>query len=180
LEECQLCDVGYTGPKFSWSNKRKDATFTKERLGQAVANKEWCALFQVVFVTILASRTSDHNPVYVQFSEQTSEWQSYKWGFKFKDSWNTDDDTFFTNFSAFYKVLNLMFLLYHAFSIIYSNCSGKSMASQKYAMTMGVLGQRRKRLVELLLATMRTFSRLKDQMGWRTICAIWRDESWET
>ncbi|XP_062151970.1 uncharacterized protein LOC133860363 [Alnus glutinosa] len=124
LEECQLCDLGYTGPKFSWSNKRKDATFTKERLGHAVANKEWRALFQVVFVTILASCTSDHNPIYVQFSEQPSEWQSYKWGFKFEDSWNTDDDTFFTNFSAFYKVLNLMFLLYHAFSIIYSNYSG--------------------------------------------------------
>lgn len=88
LEECQLCDLGYsTRPKITWSNKQKDATFTKERL-----DYEWCARFQVVSVTILVARTSDHNPVYVQFNEQPSKWQSYKRGFKFEDSWNTDEE----------------------------------------------------------------------------------------
>lgn len=43
-----------------------------------------------VSVMVLAARTSDHNPVYVQYSEQSEERQAYKRGFKFEDSWFTD------------------------------------------------------------------------------------------
>lgn len=44
LEECKLSDLGFRGSKFTWTNCRTDGTFIKERLDQAVANREWCEL----------------------------------------------------------------------------------------------------------------------------------------
>jgi hypothetical protein len=38
LEGCQLSDLGFLGPKFTWVNHRTNGTFIKERLDRAVAN----------------------------------------------------------------------------------------------------------------------------------------------
>jgi hypothetical protein len=45
IEECSLCDLGYSGSKFTWTNGRDRADFTKERLDCALANQEWCLMF---------------------------------------------------------------------------------------------------------------------------------------
>lgn len=90
LEDCQLGDLGFMGSKFTWGNRRSDATFTKERLDRAVANIDWCHRYPVVKVTVLAGRTSDHSPLYMEYSEQPQERHSYKRSFKFEDSWHTD------------------------------------------------------------------------------------------
>jgi hypothetical protein len=63
LEDCHLGDIGYHGSRFTWSNHRTDATFTKERLDRAVANREWCSLLPEFMVNILAARTSNHTPI---------------------------------------------------------------------------------------------------------------------
>jgi hypothetical protein len=65
LEECQLCDLGYQGPRFTWSNRRQDEMYTKERLDRAPANAEWCTKFQEESVSVLAARTSDHHPLHI-------------------------------------------------------------------------------------------------------------------
>jgi hypothetical protein len=39
LEECELSDLGYRGSKFTWTNRRHDGDFIKERLDRAVANE---------------------------------------------------------------------------------------------------------------------------------------------
>jgi hypothetical protein len=44
LEYCQLSDLGFSGPKFTWCNHRDGAHFTKERLDRATANNGWCDL----------------------------------------------------------------------------------------------------------------------------------------
>jgi hypothetical protein len=60
LEECQLYDLGYMGPKFTWSNGEEDGDFTKERLDRALDNNEWYGYFMKVEVNILVARSSDH------------------------------------------------------------------------------------------------------------------------
>ncbi|XP_059441902.1 uncharacterized protein LOC132174228 [Corylus avellana] len=51
LEECRLSDLGFTGPKFTWTNCR------------AVANKEWCVLHQTVEKTkLLEALHRDEGP----------------------------------------------------------------------------------------------------------------------
>ena len=38
LEKCELSDMGFTGPKFTWSNSRENQVFIKERLDRGVVN----------------------------------------------------------------------------------------------------------------------------------------------
>jgi hypothetical protein len=77
LEDCELCDLGFIGSRFTWSNCRTDVSYTQERLDRAVANREWCTLFPVASVTILAACSSDHNPILVSFLEHLEERSSY-------------------------------------------------------------------------------------------------------
>ncbi|XP_059458354.1 uncharacterized protein LOC132187948 [Corylus avellana] len=66
MERCQLYDLGYRGPKFTWSNKREDGQFIMERLDRAIANQAWMNSFQNYCVEVLANQTSNHAPIYVQ------------------------------------------------------------------------------------------------------------------
>lgn len=68
LEDCLLSDLGFKGPRFTWNNGREGRGFTQERLDRAVANLEWCNLFNNVVVEVLASWSSDHNPILISFS----------------------------------------------------------------------------------------------------------------
>ncbi|GLT72479.1 hypothetical protein SLA2020_444100 [Shorea laevis] len=52
LEECGLNDLGFCGPKYTWTNCREGGNFMKERLDRTTANREWCSKFHVVVVTI--------------------------------------------------------------------------------------------------------------------------------
>jgi exonuclease III len=90
LEFCQLGDLGFTGPRFTWCNQRMDNSFTKERLDRAVANPDWCAVFPKVSVLVLPARASDHNPLSVSFSESTSEGIPHRRGFKYEAWWEKD------------------------------------------------------------------------------------------
>lgn len=67
LETYHLGDLDFSGSMFTWCNRRTNRTFTKERLDRAVANPEWCAIFPIFFVLILAAGSSDHSPLLVSF-----------------------------------------------------------------------------------------------------------------
>lgn len=92
LEERQLCDMGYNGSQFTWSNRRQDDSFTKERLDWVVANPKWCACFNEDSMITLAARTSYHSPIQVCFDDHPKEKQSYHHRFKFEDSWTADGE----------------------------------------------------------------------------------------
>ncbi|XP_059434865.1 uncharacterized protein LOC132167846 [Corylus avellana] len=63
LENCELSDLGFRGPKFTWSNCREEDEFTKERLDKGVANSEWRSLFPEMEVVVEVSICSDHTPL---------------------------------------------------------------------------------------------------------------------
>jgi hypothetical protein len=63
LEDCQLCDLGFKGSKYTWNNGREGDAFTQERLDRAVANSEWRMKFVDVEVLVMARRSSDHHPL---------------------------------------------------------------------------------------------------------------------
>jgi hypothetical protein len=60
LEHCRLCDMGFNGSRYTWSNKRHDDYFTKERLDRVVANLEFASLFPHLCVEVFAARTTMH------------------------------------------------------------------------------------------------------------------------
>ncbi|XP_059455195.1 uncharacterized protein LOC132185439 [Corylus avellana] len=92
LEECYLGDLGFSGPKYTWSNKRQDDTFTQERLDRGVGNSSWCAKYKSVGVHVMAARASDHNPVFVSFHNQQPTGRKGRKSFKFEASWLPDEE----------------------------------------------------------------------------------------
>jgi endonuclease/exonuclease/phosphatase family metal-dependent hydrolase len=63
LEQCNLSDLGYKGSRFTWTNCQPDGNFVKVRLDRAVANSQWCCMFEGASVQVLAARSSDHKPL---------------------------------------------------------------------------------------------------------------------
>jgi hypothetical protein len=72
----------------TWTNRRHDENFIKERLDCAVANIEWTALFHEVTVFVLAARALDHKPLLMCFIQCDNE-ASPKFcrSFKFEAKW---------------------------------------------------------------------------------------------
>jgi ribonuclease HI len=69
LEECELNDLGYRGPKFTWSNCREGGDYIKERLDRGVANQEWQNLFPEAEVIVEAADVSDHSPLFLSLKK---------------------------------------------------------------------------------------------------------------
>jgi hypothetical protein len=87
LEDCHLSDLGFRGPLFTWSNGR-----TLERLDRAMANSDWCLLFNVVEVSILSQCFSDHNPILVSFSHNREVRWNKSRSFHYEASWTKHPD----------------------------------------------------------------------------------------
>jgi hypothetical protein len=45
VKQCGLFDLGYSGPAYTWTNKRFASNPIFERLDRCLANAEWCTLF---------------------------------------------------------------------------------------------------------------------------------------
>jgi hypothetical protein len=82
LQECELHDLGFSRPKFTWSNGQEGSSFIQERLDRAVGNCEWRWMFPEMAVDILAARSSDHTPILIACERQKL-WKPSK-NFRFK------------------------------------------------------------------------------------------------
>ena len=60
LENCELSDMGFKGPKFTWNNGPENQFFIKERLDRGVVNSNWCEIFPQAELVVEASTISDH------------------------------------------------------------------------------------------------------------------------
>lgn len=88
LEDCSFSDLGFKVPRFTWNNGREERGFTQARLDRAVANLDWCNLFNNVVAKVLASRSSDHNPFLILFSaEDERKWRKWR-QFQVEASWS--------------------------------------------------------------------------------------------
>jgi hypothetical protein len=90
LEECGLSDLGFVGPRFTWSNHQTGYSFLQERLDRALGDREWCQLFPNVIVSVLEAICFDHNPILVAFKEYKESNCFNKGGFKFEAAWTRD------------------------------------------------------------------------------------------
>ena len=60
-----MTDLGYNGPKFTWSNCQEGEALVQERLDRGVANSAWKSLFPEAEINIDVTTCSDHAPVYL-------------------------------------------------------------------------------------------------------------------
>jgi hypothetical protein len=65
IEECDLTDLGFVGPKFTWSNCQEGHDTIRERLDRGVANREWRRAFPEAEVHVAVSACSDHAPLFL-------------------------------------------------------------------------------------------------------------------
>lgn len=87
LADCQLVDLGFRGPKYTWSNGRGGAALTRERLDRAVANVEWSSYFNASEGNVLARLASDHNPLLLSCSSNREvKWKKHR-SFRYEAGW---------------------------------------------------------------------------------------------
>ena len=65
LNACNMIDLGFSGPKYTWSNCHDMISLIMERLDRVLANSNWRILFPEASVTHLPRTHSDHCPVFL-------------------------------------------------------------------------------------------------------------------
>lgn len=68
MSACELSDLGFIGPKFTWTNMRSSGGLIQEILDRVLVNAEWREAFPEVTVTHLPRTHSDHCPLRVDFN----------------------------------------------------------------------------------------------------------------
>ena len=64
INNCKLIDLGFTGPRFTWSNKHRNKdTHIRERLDSFLCNQEWIKNFPNTVVKHISNSSSDHSPL---------------------------------------------------------------------------------------------------------------------
>ena len=66
LDFCNMVDLGFNGPWFTWTNRREITDLVQERLDRCFANPSWCTTFPNARVTHLTRFFSDHCPVLLE------------------------------------------------------------------------------------------------------------------
>jgi hypothetical protein len=89
VKQCGLFDLGFSGPAYTWTNKRFSSTPIFERLDRCLANAEWCAIFPSTNVFNLPIILSDHAPILISTE---SKFHKPKLQFKFENWWTYEDD----------------------------------------------------------------------------------------
>ena len=56
-------DMGFSGPQYTWTNKRSGWANIRSRLDRGICNSNWLSLFPKTGVRHLTAHNSDHNPI---------------------------------------------------------------------------------------------------------------------
>lgn len=66
MDTCNLLDLGFSCPKYTWSNRRQISDLILERIDRCFANPNWRRLYPEASVTHLPRVFSDHYPVLLE------------------------------------------------------------------------------------------------------------------
>lgn len=91
LEHCDLVDLGFRRPKFTWNNGREAEAFVQECLDRVVANEGWRNFFPKADILVEGTTTSDHLPIFVDLQDGEILLKS-KANFKHEASWVLDGE----------------------------------------------------------------------------------------
>ncbi|KAK3193164.1 hypothetical protein Dsin_024474 [Dipteronia sinensis] len=91
VEDCDLIDLGFSEPSFTWNNKREGRKNIQERLDRFLADFLWRDRFPQVKVEHLGFHSSDHRPLLLHFDYDIHVVRGRGKGFKFKPFWLQED-----------------------------------------------------------------------------------------
>ena len=90
MDNYHMMNMGFVGPKFTWSNKREIGNLIQCRLDRCWANLNWKAFYTEANVTHLARINSDHYPLLLNLNLNTSSTNNRP--FKFQSIWLSHKD----------------------------------------------------------------------------------------
>jgi hypothetical protein len=82
-------DLGFEGPKFTWSNRQGIDSNVKARLDRAIANGSFSGMFEACSVENIITTSSDHYVVLISLmrSSRTEVRHPVQHGFRFEAMW---------------------------------------------------------------------------------------------
>ena len=66
LDKCNVVDLGFFGPRYTWTNRRDLNNLIQERIDRFFTNPSWCLLYPEARVTHLTRCHSDHCSVLME------------------------------------------------------------------------------------------------------------------
>ena len=66
LDYCNMIDLGFSGPRFTWTNKREVGALIQERIDKFFVNPSWCTTYPDAKIFHLTRCHSDHCPVLLE------------------------------------------------------------------------------------------------------------------
>ncbi|KAL0017636.1 hypothetical protein SO802_004705 [Lithocarpus litseifolius] len=85
LDSCNFVNLGFVGPKYTWTNKRQLADLILERIDRCFANPLWRVLYPEAVVTHLPRIYSDHHPVLIKLCKPNPDRANRP--FRFQSMW---------------------------------------------------------------------------------------------
>ena len=85
LGSCSFVDLGFAGPKFTWSNKRQITDLVLERIDRFFANPLWRIIYLEAAITHLPRTFSEHHLVLIELSRPSLNHLSKP--FQFQSMW---------------------------------------------------------------------------------------------
>jgi len=66
LDACSMIDIGFSGSRFTWTNRRDIQALIQERIDKFFVNSQWCLMYSKARVAHLTRCHSDHYPVLLE------------------------------------------------------------------------------------------------------------------
>ncbi|KAL8151049.1 hypothetical protein V2J09_020857 [Rumex salicifolius] len=86
IDEMCLVDIGFSGPKYTWSRGREHSTRICARLDRGLCNIEWHTLFEDGAIQHLPANQSDHSPLLMSI-RSFEDYRPREQSFKFQVAW---------------------------------------------------------------------------------------------
>lgn len=90
IYSCNLIDVGFQGPQFTWSNGQEGKSRIRERIDRAWCNTSWNQTHERTELKHQTRVASDHHPLLLTEASQGHK-KSFR-GFSFLESWFHNPD----------------------------------------------------------------------------------------
>ena len=85
LDACSMIDIGFSGPRFTWTNRREVQALIQERIDRFFVNSQWCLMYPEARVAHLTRCHSDHALVLMELQPRSHE--NRRKLFKFQTCW---------------------------------------------------------------------------------------------
>lgn len=72
LDECNMLDLDFAGPKFTWTNRRPISNLILERIDKCFGNPVWRFLYPEAIVTHLPRTFLDHCPILIELCRSSA------------------------------------------------------------------------------------------------------------